>query len=91
MHLEIVTPEQTLLSQEVNSVTLPGVTGEFQLLNSHAPLVSTLAQGNLKLDKGIELNEKVKAMFSDNGNKISLEIKGGVVECKDNKVIVLID
>ena len=91
MHLEIVNPEQTLLSQEVNSVTLPGITGEFQLLNSHAPIVSTLAEGKLKLEKSVELSEKVKAIFNEEGNKLFLEIKGGVVECKDNKVIVLID
>jgi F-type H+-transporting ATPase subunit epsilon len=91
MHLEIVTPEQTLLSQDVNSVTLPGITGEFQLLNSHAPIVSTLAEGHLKLEKGVELSEKAKAVFNEEGNKLLLEIRGGVVESKDNKVIVLID
>ena len=79
MHLEIVTPEQTLLSQEIDVVTLPGSTGEFQILNHHAPLVSTLAKGLIKLDKSV------------NNDKLTFDINGGVVECKDSKVIVLVD
>ena len=91
MHLEIVTPEQTLLSQQVDSVTLPGSTGEFQLLNYHAPLVSTLAKGLIKLNKSINIEGKAKTFFKENTNKLTFDIKGGVVECKDNKVIVLVD
>ena len=91
MHLEIVTPEHKLLSQEVKSISLPGSNGEFQLLNNHAPIVSTLVKGNIKIDKGIELSNEAKAMFKEENGKLMLEITGGVVECNDNKVIVLID
>jgi len=91
MHLEIVTPEHKLLSKEVNSISLPGSNGEFQLLNNHAPIVSTLVEGNIKIDKGIDLNDKAKAVFKEENGKLMLEISGGVVECNDNKVIVLID
>ena len=91
MHLEIVTPEQKLLSHEVNSITLPGSNGDFQLLNNHAPIVSTLVKGNIKIEKGVELTDKAKAIFKEENDKLMLEISGGVVECNDNKVIVLID
>ncbi len=91
MHLEIVTPEQTLLSQEVDMVTLPGSTGEFQLLNNHAPIVSTLSKGDIKLDKNTSINGKAKSFFKEDTNKLTFSIKGGVVECKENKVIVLVD
>lgn len=91
MHLEIVTPEQTLLSQEVDTITLPGSTGEFQLLNHHAPIVSTLSKGKIKLDRGISISGKAKSFFKEDSNKLTFSIEGGVVECKDNKVIVLVD
>ena len=42
MYLEIVSPEATLFAGEVTSVTVPGVEGEFQMLNNHAPIVSTI-------------------------------------------------
>lgn len=91
MHLEIITPERTLLSQEVDSVTLPGLTGEFQILNQHAPIVSTLDKGFIKLDKGITIEGKAKSYFEERNDKLTFTIDGGVVECKDNKVIVLVD
>lgn len=91
MHLEIITPEQTLLSQDVDSITLPGVTGEFQILDNHAPIVSTLDKGFIKLDKNTSMNEKAKSYFKERNDKLAFTIKGGVVECKDNKVIVLVD
>jgi F-type H+-transporting ATPase subunit epsilon len=91
MQLDIITPEQTLLSQEVEMVTLPGVEGEFQILNNHAPIVSTLDKGHIKLDKSISIDDKLKSLFNEQNDKLTFEIKGGVVECKDNKVIILVD
>jgi F-type H+-transporting ATPase subunit epsilon len=91
MHLEIITPERKLLSQEVDSVTLPGVTGEFQILNHHAPIVSTLDKGAIKLSKSTSIDEKAKAYFNETNDKLTFDIKGGVVECKENKVIILVD
>jgi F-type H+-transporting ATPase subunit epsilon len=48
MYLEIVTPEASLVSGEVESVTVPGVNGEFQMLNNHASIVSSLQNGKVK-------------------------------------------
>ena len=49
MFLEIVSPEATLFSGEVSSVTLPGSEGEFQILENHASIVSTLTKGNVRI------------------------------------------
>lgn len=48
MRLEIVSPEATLFSGEVTSVSVPGANGEFQMLNNHAPIVSILTKGSVK-------------------------------------------
>ena len=48
MYLEIVTPEASLVSGDVESVTVPGVDGEFQMLNNHAAIVSLLGKGKVK-------------------------------------------
>ncbi len=96
MYLEIVTPEAVLLSSEVDSVSVPGVEGEFQMLNNHAPIVSVLGKGTVKVythSKTLE-DKKISKKFSRDtaDNKILLlEVDGGVVEMKDNKVIVLAD
>ena len=96
MYLEIVTPEAVLLSSEVDSVTVPGVEGEFQMLNNHAPMVSVLGKGMVKVythSSAIDDKKLSKKFTRDSGdNKILLlQIDGGVIEMKDNKVIVLAD
>ena len=50
MYLEIVTPEASLVSGEVKSVTVPGVDGEFQMLDNHAAIVSLLDEGKVKFE-----------------------------------------
>ena len=92
MYLEIVSPEATLFSGDVTAVTLPGVNGEFQMLENHAPIVSLLQAGNVKLQGDITIDEDFEDKFSkgNNGETI-LNISSGTVEMKDNKVIVLAD
>ncbi len=92
MYLEIVSPEATLFSGEVNSVTVPGVNGEFQMLENHAPIVSLLQEGLVKFDGDIKLEEEYEAKFNkDDKGKTTLAINSGTVELNDNKVIVLAD
>jgi len=76
MKLEIITPEQTLFSGEVTLVQLPGIDGSFEILNNHAPLISVLATGKVKIQDA----HKQLQYF---------EIRGGVVEVLHNKVLVL--
>ncbi len=93
MILEIVSPEATLFKGEVTSVTLPGVNGSFQVLNNHAPIVSTLKQGTVKImAPEFKLNKEVASKFiTINDSNFTLEIESGTIEMKDNKIIVLAD
>ena len=92
MFLEIVTPEQIVFKAEVTSVAVPGIDGEFQLLNNHAPVISLLVEGNVKIDASNldEDNAKIVEKNTDD-NRWNYKIKGGVIEVKNNKVIVLAD
>ncbi|HLW33424.1 MAG TPA: F0F1 ATP synthase subunit epsilon [Aequorivita sp.] len=91
MYLEIVTPEASLVSGEVESVTVPGVEGEFQMLNNHAPIVSVLQKGKVKFTGNPTIAEGFKNQFSKEGDKWVLHIDGGTVECNNNRVMVLAD
>jgi len=76
MQLEIITPEKKVFQGEVNSVQLPGTNGKFEVLNNHAPIISTLTKGDVRV--------------IDSNNKTELfEINGGVIEMQNNKIIVL--
>ena len=76
MNLEIVTPDKELYSGDASLVQLPGIDGLFEILNSHAPLISALKKG------------KVKVVDAQNETKF-FEVRGGVVEVLNNKVLVL--
>ncbi|PKP26053.1 MAG: hypothetical protein CVU03_05095 [Bacteroidetes bacterium HGW-Bacteroidetes-2] len=92
MQLEIISPEAVLLRAEVTSVTVPGVDGEFQMLNNHAPIVSLLQEGLVKFDGNPTFGETVKNKFTKNKEgKWTLLIKSGTVEMNSNKVIILAD
>ena len=60
MHLEIVSPEATLFSGDVTSIAVPGVNGEFEMLTDHAPIVSLLKAGHVKIYGDITLEEEVE-------------------------------
>ncbi|MEN8789516.1 MAG: F0F1 ATP synthase subunit epsilon [Flavobacteriaceae bacterium] len=92
MFLEIVSPEATLFSGDVVSVTVPGINGEFQMLSNHAPIVSLLRKGEVKIEGEVDLEEEYANRFTnDSKGKTILAISSGTVEMKDNKVIVLAD
>ena len=55
MYLEIVSPEKTLFNGDVNSVSVPGVNGEFEMLNNHAAVVSTLKKGFVKIKGQVKI------------------------------------
>ncbi|MCE2711444.1 MAG: F0F1 ATP synthase subunit epsilon [Cryomorphaceae bacterium] len=94
MRLEIITPEQEIFKGDADAVQLPGLDGSFQVLNGHAPIISGLTAGTLKIDlpvpfdsgeKSSDLIEKDKS----NARIIRVPIKGGVVEMFNNKLIIL--
>ena len=92
MQLEIVSPERTLLTADVESVIVPGTDGSFQMLDNHAPIVSTLISGTVKISGEIEDSNSLPDSFSVISPKeIHLSVSSGVVEMKENKVILLTD
>jgi F-type H+-transporting ATPase subunit epsilon len=92
MQLEIVSPERTLLTADVESVIVPGTDGSFQMLDNHAPIVSTLISGTVKISGEIEDSNSLPDSFSVISSKeIHLSVSSGVVEMKENKVIILTD
>jgi F-type H+-transporting ATPase subunit epsilon len=92
MYLEIVTPEAKLFNGEVVSVAVPGVDGEFEMLNNHAPIVSILKKGHVKIFGEIQLDEDVEDKFIKGKDRgLWLAINSGTIELKDNKIIVLAD
>jgi F-type H+-transporting ATPase subunit epsilon len=92
MYLEIVTPEATLFNGEVDSVAVPGVNGEFEMLNNHTPIVSVLKEGYVKIFGDVKLDEEFEDKFIKGKDRgIWLTIGSGTIELKDNKIIVLAD
>lgn len=75
MKLEILTPDKKIFEGDVTSVTVPGAQGSFEILNNHAPIISTLEDGKVVI-RGV-------------GKEQHFYTKGGVVEVINNKVIVL--
>lgn len=79
MQLDILTPEKRLFAGEVHGVQLPGIDGLFELLDRHAPLVSALSDGDIKI---IDTNKA-------DGQKFA--ISGGFVEMLNNRATVLVE
>ena len=92
MYLEIVSPEATLFSGEVESVIVPGTSGSFQMLNNHAPIVSTLKEGTVTISGKMVLDDTVQNKFKKQDDNTTLfEISSGTVEMRNNKLILLAD
>jgi len=92
MHLEIVSPEATLFSGEVDSVIVPGTSGSFQMLNNHAPIVSSLKDGTVIISGKIQLDETAKKKFKRKDDNTTLfEVSSGTIEMRNNKLILLAD
>ncbi|MFA5619024.1 MAG: F0F1 ATP synthase subunit epsilon [Weeksellaceae bacterium] len=95
MELNIISPQQVIFNGEVDSVTVPGKTGEFQMLNNHAAIVSSLVKGTVK----IKVHSKSVIDFENLSGELKkspanelvylLEIEGGVVEMSNNKITIL--
>lgn len=79
MNLEILTPEKRHFSDEVYGIQMPGLSGMFEVLERHAPFVSALKAG------------RVKVLRDKNNQLASFNIQGGFVEVLNNKVILLVE
>ena len=78
MKIEIITPDKRVYDGEIKSVRVPGKKGSFQVLKDHAPIVSTLENGPVRI-------------VDEDNNEIVYEISGGVIEVKANQIILLAD
>lgn len=76
MTIEIVTPERKIYDGEIRLVQAPGANGSFELMHNHAPIISTLQAGTLR-------------MITSSEDEVSFDINSGILECLDNKVIIL--
>ncbi len=82
MNLEILTPEKKLYSGEVYGVQMPGISGSFEVLDKHAPLISALKPGRIKV---------LKDKSASQGQSVYFDVQGGFVEVLNNKVTVLVE
>jgi len=78
MNLEIVTPGRKVYSGQIRLIKVPGSKGSFEILNNHAPIVSTLDVGTIKI-------------ITTDEQEITFDVEGGVIEATDNNIIVLAD
>ena len=76
MHVEILTMESILLSTEAKSVVVPGKGGKFEMLSNHAPIISILDKGHIKV-------------IDNNNEEKLIEINGGSIEMSNNKITIL--
>lgn len=76
IYLEIITPAKKGFSGNVRSVTVPGTKGNFQVLYNHAPIISSLETGIIKV-------------IDTDGNTLIFATSGGTIEVRDNKALVL--
>ena len=77
LRLRIVSPEKVVFDGEVESVTVPGTLGEFQILHDHAPLISSLGDGRM--------------VYVDGSGEHALTISGGFVEVQKNTVSACVE
>jgi len=78
MYLEIITPDKKVFEGKVKLIQVPGSKGAFEILKNHAPIISTLDKGTIKIK-------------DNNDQEQFFEIDGGVIENKANKIIVLVE
>ncbi len=77
MNLIVLTPDERLYEGQVQRISVPGVEGEFEVLENHAPLVSSLASGTINVT-------------TENRDTESWNINSGFIEVLDNKVSLLV-
>lgn len=77
MKIKITKPDAILFEGDVKLAQLPGTGGLFEILNNHAPIISSLEHGNIHL-------------VTDSGEEKLFEIRGGVVKSQQNDILILV-
>lgn len=94
MILEVITPDEMLFKGNVTHVVLPGLDGSFGVLSNHAPMISGLQEGTVKVEQIVADNQGKEhdGKYNEehkNDQTFTFDIKGGVMEVKDDKIMVL--
>lgn len=95
IHVHIITPEEVIFEGEVDSVIVPGSDGSFQMLENHAPIVSTLQEGLIKIlthtmSKIQFKHETARLEPSPADSKVyHLSVNGGIIEFNNNQLTIL--
>ena len=96
MNISVLTPDRSIFTGSISSITLPGVEGSFQLLDNHAPLVSALSGGKVTLRPAAGgyryFNEDDNSTIegTDTSREMTFTIDGGFVEVLRNEVNLLV-
>lgn len=77
MNITILTPDQEVFEGKINSVKVPGVSGQFEVLENHAPIVSALEKGNVRV-------------IQADGNTLTFQIERGFIEVLNNNISLLV-
>ncbi|MCQ2294885.1 MAG: hypothetical protein MJZ67_04455 [Bacteroidales bacterium] len=77
MKVTITKPDATLFEGEATQIHLPGIDGKFEMLQNHAPIISALGQGQIKL-------------IQPDGNEVIYDIRGGVLRGQNNEIQILV-
>jgi len=78
MKIEIITPQEALYSGDADIVQVPGTKGSFEILNSHAPIISTLEKGKIRI-------------VEKSGVEKFFDVESGIIEVKDNIISLAIE
>ncbi|MBP5364700.1 MAG: ATP synthase F1 subunit epsilon [Bacteroidales bacterium] len=78
LQLEIITPEKVLFNDAIQSVEVPGQKGRFAILRDHAPIISVLTKGNIRVTDA-------------EGKEQNFDCAAGYIECAENKVSILLN
>ena len=96
MQISVLTPDRTLFTGSIESVTVPGTNGNFQILNNHAPIVSALGKGTVQLVTDAGEHEVFNAesgkleKATNAGRTVTYKVSGGFVEVLKNEVSLLL-
>lgn len=77
MNISVLTPDKTVFTGKINSVKVPGSSGEFEVLVNHAPIVSSLEHGSVRIIK-------------DDGGQLTFKIEKGFIEVLNNEISLLV-
>ena len=77
LKLKIISPEKVIFDGEVESLKVPGIQGSFEVLNNHAPIISSLVKGDVE--------------YKSKGESNKLSVAGGFVEVKTNEISLCVE